>query len=84
LFDGSYGNLLGSFESIKPETLDFTLANYFCFLTGVEGYTREEREPAWATKIIKTVQTKPVRKSNSGNINCDSPAWRNRPQCIDY
>jgi len=41
-------------------------------------------EPDWVKKIIKIVQTKPIRKSNQSNINCDSPAWRNRPQCIDY
>ena len=47
----SYGNLLGPFNAIKPETLDFSLANYFCFLTGEEGYTREKDEPNWVKKI---------------------------------
>ena len=51
LFDGSYGGLLAQWQEIRPDTLNFTLANYFCFLTGEEGYTREEIEPIWAKKI---------------------------------
>jgi hypothetical protein len=74
----------GDWEGIRSDSIARPLASYFCFLTGVEGYTREEKEPDWVKKIIKTVQSKPIRKSNQANINCDSPAWRNRPQCIDY
>jgi len=170
-----------SWKSIKPGEYQYLLANYFCFLTGVEGYTREggqERigfgaslykkpdteqvtihsvvndspagksgfmkgdviisingksalgmddaevfkeigkeegkkvsmviqrkiesgkskelnlnfttgkfltdEPDWVKKIINTVQSKPVQKSNSANVKCDSAAWRNKPQCRDY
>ncbi len=32
------------------------LANYFCFLTGVPGYTRESSEPNWVTKAIKNAE----------------------------
>ena len=46
-----------SWKDIKRGMYSYRLANYFCFLTGVEGYTREESEPKWATKIIKNVQT---------------------------
>ncbi len=51
LFDGSYGGLLAQWQDIRPDTLNYTLANYFCFLTGEKGYTREVIEPIWAKKI---------------------------------
>ena len=84
--EGPFGSYYqgGAWEKIRPELMAYKLANYFCFLTSVEGYTREEEEPDWVEKIIETVQSKPISKSNQANINCDSPAWRNRPQCIDY
>ena len=72
------------YEEIKPSDIAYDLASNFCFLTGVEGYTREANEPEWATKVIKLVQSQPIKKSNTANIDCDSPVYRNRPQCFDY
>ena len=51
LVDGSYGGLLSQWQDIRPDTLNYRLANYFCFLTGEKGYTREAIEPSWAKKI---------------------------------
>jgi len=168
----------GAWEKIRPDMMAYQLANYFCFLSGVEGYTREGEEeyvglgiqmssdqktgnivinrvikdspaaksgvmqgdelisiddwsmkglgidkalqlmkgeegekvsiviqrtneldkikfsfkrekitidePDWVKKIIKTVQSKPVIEERTGRTNCDSPVWRNRPECFDY
>ena len=84
--EGPFGSYYqrANWEKIRRNLFAYDLANYFCFLTGEEGYTREREEPAWASKIIKTVQSKPIKKSNSANINCDSAVWRNKPVCMDY
>ena len=41
-------------------------------------------EPDWVKKIIKTVKSKPVIEERTGRANCDSPIWKNRPECMDY
>jgi len=77
---------LGLPTEIKTNHYAYNIANYLCFLTGIEGYTREENEPLWATKIIKSVERSSDKKSFKHNkviINCDSPVWRNKPQCFD-
>tara|TARA_Y100001968_G_C19125160_1_gene603887 strand:+ start:112 stop:639 length:528 start_codon:yes stop_codon:yes gene_type:complete len=69
---------------IKPDEFAYDLASQFCFLTGVPGYTPEPNPPAWAKKIIQTVQSQPIKKRSTGShINCDSPLWSNKPQCFD-
>ena len=88
--EGRVEGLFGSYyqganwERIRSNLYAYRLANYFCFLTGEEGYTREEIEPYWVKKIIKTVQAKPTSKKRTGRVDCDSAIWRNRPECIDY
>ena len=77
---------LGLPTEIKTNHYAYNIANYLCFLTGIEGYTRETKEPTWATKIIKLVEPRSDKKSFKYNklvINCDSPVWRNKPQCFD-
>ena len=77
---------LGLPTEIKTNHYAYNIANYLCYLTGIEGYTREENEPLWATKIIKLVEPRSNKKSFKYKkliINCDSPVWRNKPQCFD-
>ena len=54
---GPYGAFAwhSTWNQITPG-LQKDLANHLCFLTGVEGYTRESKEPVWIQKIIRTVQ----------------------------
>ena len=79
-FGGYYGPI--DWNSITPEHVGYDLAKYFCFLTGSEGYTQELIEPYWVSKIIKSAETKKIeRKEKLGNINCDSPVWKNKPRC---
>ena len=55
---------------------------FFCYLSGSEGYTRESYEPAWVTRIINNVEANKIEiKKNLGNINCNSPVWKNKPIC---
>ena len=28
-----------------------------------------------------SIKTTPEKKGNIGNINCDSPVWKNKPKC---
>ena len=71
-----------NWETITKDHVAYDLANYFCYLSGSEGYTRETYEPAWATKIINNVAADKIeRKKKLGNINCDSPVWKNKPRC---
>ena len=71
---GSYGRL--DWDPITRKHIAYNLAKYFCFLTGSEGYTRESNEPDWVKKIINI-----AGKKKLGNINCDSPVWKNKPRC---
>ena len=72
----------GQWESIRPDTLGYGLANYLCFATGSEGYTRELIEPEWVKKIINNIEIQEVeRKKKIGNINCNSPVWKKKPIC---
>ena len=83
-FSGSI-YLAQRWEKITPAEFAYELANQFCFLTGVDGYTAEVSPPPWANKIIQMVNSKPIRKTPSGsNFNCDSQVWRNKPECMDY
>ena len=71
-----------NWQSITPDHIGYQLANYFCYLSGSEGYTRESYEPAWVTQIINNVEANKIeRKKKLGNINCDSPVWKNKPRC---
>ena len=55
VFGDNY-NSGGTWDTIRPSHIAYRFANNFCFLTGVEGYTREKDEEPWVTKIIETVQ----------------------------
>ena len=79
----AYGSYVGgSWQGIKPNEIGYKLANYFCYLTGSEGYTRESSEPNWVTKIINNVEANKIEKKKKlGNINCDSPVWKKKPIC---
>ena len=71
-----------NYESITKNNIGYTLANYFCFATGVEGYTRELNEPDWVVKIIDNIEIQKIKKKNkAGNVNCDSPVWKDKPRC---
>ena len=71
-----------NWQSITPDHIGYQLSNYFCYLSGSEGYTRESYEPAWVTQIINNVEVNKIeRKKKLGNINCDSPVWTNKPRC---
>ena len=72
--NGSYSSV--DWKPITRKHLGYNLAKYFCFLSGSEGYTREINEPEWVKKIINTSS-----KKRSGNINCNSPVWKNKPRC---
>ena len=58
--EGAFGSYYqgANWERIRSNMYAYRLANYFCFLTGEEGYTRESIEPAWVKKIIKNVKAK--------------------------
>ena len=73
-FGGYYA--AANWQSITPDHIGYELANYFCYLSGSEGYTRESNEPDWVTKIINIASEK-----KSGYINCDSPVYKNKPRC---
>ena len=69
---------------ITPDGVGYPLADNLCFLTGVEGYTKNENTPDWALKVIKTIESKPIKKyiqQGSVTINCDSLVWKNKPRC---
>jgi len=69
---------------INPNNAGYPLADNLCFLTGVEGYTRNSYTPYWASQVIKTIESKPIKKytdQGSVKINCDSPVWKNKPKC---
>jgi len=71
-----------NWQSITPDQIGYELANYFCYLSGSEGYTRESYEPPWVNQIINNVEANKIeRKKKLGNINCDSPVWKNKPRC---
>ena len=62
----------------------YKFADELCYLTGVEGYTKNEDNPEWVIKVVETVESKPFKKySEQGSIkiNCDSPVWKNKPRC---
>ena len=69
---------------ITPDSIGYPLADNLCYLTGVEGYTKNEVQPEWATKVINTIESKPIKKyvqQGAVTINCDSPVWKNKPRC---
>ena len=77
---GTYSTI--KYSDIQPNEYAYTFANYFCFASGSEGYTREIYEPDWVKKVINNIEIRKVEKKNkSGNINCDSPVWKNKPRC---
>ena len=71
---GSYSSV--DWNPITRKHIGYNLAKYFCFLSGSKGYTRETNEPDWVKKIINIERTQKL-----GNINCDSPVWKNKPRC---
>ena len=88
LIQGKVNSGLGSYyagndwNTITRDHVAYDLANYFCYLSGSEGYTRESNEPDWVTQIINNVEANKIeRKKKLGNINCDSPVWKNKPRC---
>jgi hypothetical protein len=81
IFTGGY--LTGIWQTMSDNELSYQLANYLCYLTGIEGYTPEPNPPKWVSTIIENYNSKPKKKS-SGVINCNSPVHRNKPQCFDY
>ena len=69
---------------ITKNDIGYLLADNLCYLTGVEGYTKNDFMPDWALKVIKTIESKPIKKftqQGSVKINCDSPVWKKRPIC---
>ena len=69
---------------ITKDSIGYPLADNFCYLTGVEGYTPNENPPEWVNSVIKTIKSKPIKKyiqQGSVTINCDSPVWKNKPRC---
>ena len=71
-----------NYEAITKNNIGYPLANYFCFATGEEGYTRELNEPDWVVKIIDNIKIQKIKKKNkAGNVNCDSPVWKSKPRC---
>ncbi len=79
-FGGSYvGN---DWRALTNDHMGYDFANYFCYLTGSDGYTKESDEPEWVKKIINNIAIQKIeRKEKSGNINCNSPVWKNKPRC---
>ena len=63
--------------NITRDDLGYKLADNLCYLAGVEGYTKNEDTPYWASETIKTIE----RNKRSSSINCDSPVWKNKPRC---
>jgi len=77
---GTYSTI--KYSDIQPNEYAYKFANYFCFATGSDGYTREEIEPDWVTKIISNIEIREKeKKEKRGNINCDSPVWKKKPIC---
>ena len=70
-------------SKITPGTIGYQIADNLCFLTGIEGYTKNTYTPNWANKVIEAIESKPYRKVTSGSIkiNCDSPVWKKKPRC---
>ena len=69
---------------ITKADFGYVLADNFCYLTGIEGYTKNDNNAKWITKIIQNIESKPTQKINSQGsikINCDSPVWKKRPIC---
>ncbi len=54
---GQYG-ILDPWTEISPDTLAYTLATNFCYLTGEPGFTPEPNQPEVVKKIINTIITK--------------------------
>ena len=78
------GGLFGPTAKIEPNHIGYVLADNLCYLTGVEGYTPNENPPEWVNRVVKTINSKPIKKysqQDSVNINCDSPVWKNKPRC---
>ena len=48
------------YSPIKENEFSYILAENFCFLTGVEGYTAEKNPPQWVKKIIRTIREKSI------------------------
>ncbi len=74
----------GTTSKIEPNHIGYILADNLCYLTGVEGYTPNPNPPEWVVRTVKTIKSKPINKSKTGNIDCNSSVYRNRPQCFDY
>ena len=55
---GTYSTI--KYSDIQPNEYAYTFANYFCFATGSEGYTRESYEPSWVKKIINSIEIRAV------------------------
>ena len=79
------GGLLSTSRTsdITPGTIGYQIADNLCFLTGIDGYTKNTFTPYWANKIIETIESKPYKKVTSGpiKVNCNSPVWKNKPRC---
>ena len=76
--------LFGQTDKIQPDYIGYPLADNLCYLTGVEGYTPNENPPEWVNRVVKTINSKPIKKyiqQGSVKINCDSPVWKNKPKC---
>ena len=71
---GSY-YLSGAWEKIRPDMMAYELANYFCFLTGVEGYTREggQEKIGFGGWIFNELNSS---KLKIGDVINDSPAGK--------
>ena len=80
------GGLFSSSTTYKitKDKVGYQLADNLCYLTGVEGYTKNDTPPDWALKVIKTIESKPIKKyikQGSVTINCDSPVWKKSERC---
>ena len=68
--------------AIKKEFFTYKFAENFCFLTGVDGYTPEPNPSLLVQKIIKTIQSKSIKKNpRIRKVTCNSPVWKKKPRC---
>ena len=69
-FDG----VISISKPINGEKTTFLIAKQLCFLTGLEGFSKERRKPKWVKKIIKTEQLKleKIKLIESSKLNSES------------
>ena len=56
------------FSPILPKTIKYEIANNLCFLTEVDGFVRERRQPSWVKEIILRHENKKEKTKLSNEI----------------